>query len=264
MIPALVSFFVVAVLSMSGLVSSADAAGPGDFLYGLDTAIENVRLTFTRDDEKKAELRLEFATERLEELKIEIEGEGDRQLIEQAITEFEAALASIEGLLDELSLEQRAAFEEALAQLLASERDLIEFEFELEIEDGQGELKLELELQEDGDDLEDHDLDDDEMDDDLEDHDQDDDDLDDDEVCDDDGSSDQTSSEGEDDSADQASSHVDGDDCADDDADDDDIDHDDDDDDDDNDSDDDDDDGDDVDDGDKDDDDDDDDEEDDD
>ena len=180
MIPALISFLVVAVLSMSGLVASADAAGPGDFLFGLDTAIEYLRLSLTRDDEKKAELRLEFATERLEELKIEIEGEGDGQFIAQAIAAFEEALAAIEGLLDELSLEQRAAFEQALAQLMASEQDLIEFEFELEIEDGKGELKIEIEIEGDEADHEDHDLDDD----DLEDHDLDDDDLDDDENCD--------------------------------------------------------------------------------
>ncbi len=200
MIPALISFLVVAVLSMGGLVASADAAGPGDFLFGLDTAIEDLRLSLTRDDEKKAELRLEFATERLEELKIEIEGEGDGQFIAQAIAAFEQALAAIEGLLDELSLEQRAAFEQALAQLMASEQDLIEFEFELEIEDGKGELKIEIEIEGDEADHEDHDLDDDDLDDDdlddehledhdlddddLEDHDLDDDDLDDDEDCD--------------------------------------------------------------------------------
>jgi len=214
-IPALISILVVAVLSMSGLVASADAAGPGDFLFGLDTAIEDVRLSLTRDEGKKAELRLEFATERLGELKIEIEGEGDGRFIAQAITAFEEALAAIEGLLDELSLEQRAAFEQALAQLMASGQDLIEFEFELEIEDGKGELKIEIEIEGDeadqddhdlndddlddddlddddldDDHLEDHDLDDDHLedhdrdDDDLEDHDRDDDDLDDDEDCD--------------------------------------------------------------------------------
>ena len=195
MIPALISFLVVAVLSMSGLVASADAAGPGDFLFGLDTAIEDVRLSLTRDEGKKAELRLEFATERLGELKIEIEGEGDGRFIAQAITAFEEALAAIEGLLDELSLEQRAAFEQALAQLMASGQDLIEFEFELEIEDGKGELKIEIEIEGDEADQDDHDLDDDDLDDDdlddddlddehLEDHDLDDDDLDDDEDCD--------------------------------------------------------------------------------
>lgn len=183
MIPALISFLVVAVLSMSGLVASADAAGPGDFLFGLDTAIEDLRLSLTRDDEKKAELRLEFATERLEELQIEIEGDG--QFIAQAIAAFEEALAAIEGLLDELSLEQRAAFEQALAQLMASEQDLIEFEFELTIEDGKGELKIEIEIEGDEADHEDHDLDDNDLDDDdLEEHDLDDHDLDDDEDCD--------------------------------------------------------------------------------
>ena len=53
MIPALVTFLIVTVLSMSGLVASADAAGPGDFLFGLDTAIEDVRLSFTNDEEKR-------------------------------------------------------------------------------------------------------------------------------------------------------------------------------------------------------------------
>jgi len=210
MIPALISFLVVAVLSMGGLVASADAAGPGDFLFGLDTAIEDLRLSLTRDDERKAELHIEFANERLEELKIEIEGEGDRQLIEQAITMFEEALAAIDDLLGELSQEQRAAFEEALAQLMASGQDLIEFEFELEIGDGKGELKIEIEIEGDEADQDDHDLNDDDLDDDdldddhledhdldhdhledhdrddddLEDHDRDDDDLDDDEDCD--------------------------------------------------------------------------------
>lgn len=205
MIPALVSFLVVTVLSMSGLVANADAAGPGDFLFGLDTAIEDVRLSFARDDNKKAELRVEFATERLDELKIEIEGEGDPQLIEQALTEFDEALAAIEDLLDELSLEQRAAFEEALTQLMASEQDLIEFEFELEVEDGTGELKLELESQgdeADHDDLDDHDLEDDDLDaDDLEDDDLDGDDLDDDARCDDNSSSDAGSPDVADDSS---------------------------------------------------------------
>ncbi|GMR10866.1 MAG: hypothetical protein BMS9Abin28_1690 [Anaerolineae bacterium] len=203
MIPALVTFLVVAVLSMSGLVASADAAGPGDFLFGLDTAIEDVRLSFTRDEEKEAALRVEFATERLEELRIEVEGEGDRQLVEQALAEFDEALAEIEALLGELSQDQRAAFEQALAQLMASEQSLFDFEIELDIEDGRGDLKLEIELEGDGDldsrDLDEGDLDDDDLDDhDLDEVDLADDDLDDDDDCAIDSSSDQDRREGDD------------------------------------------------------------------
>lgn len=156
MIPALITFLVVTVLSMSGLVASADAAGPGDLLFGLDTAIEDVRLSFTNDEEKEAELQIEFATERLEELKIEIEGEANPQDIEQA-------LAAIQALLDELPPEQQAALEEALAILLALAPNFDEFEIEFEVEDGKGELELELKSE---DDLDDDDLDDDDLDDD--------------------------------------------------------------------------------------------------
>ena len=161
MIPALVTFLIVTVLSMSGLVASADAAGPGDFLFGLDTAIEDVRLSFTNDEEKETELHIEFATERLEELKIEIEGEGNPQDIERALLEFEEAMATLEALFGELTPEQREAFDEAVAFLIASKQDLKEFEFELEIEDGQVELKIEIETENDADhdDLDDDDLD---------------------------------------------------------------------------------------------------------
>ncbi len=38
---------------------------PGNVFYGLDRAMESIRLAFTRDDIKKAELHLRFAEERL-------------------------------------------------------------------------------------------------------------------------------------------------------------------------------------------------------
>ena len=206
MIPAIVTFLVIAVLSMGGLVAGADAAGPGDLLFGLDTAIEDVRLSLTRDDEHEVELKVEFATERLEELKIEIEGEGDREDIEWALAEFQAALAEIETLLGELPPEQRAAFESALALLIASAPNVSEFEFEFEIEDGSGEIDLEIESDDD-DDLEDDDLDEDDdcdssgpgggdcPDDDVDDDDQDDDgDLDDDDLDEDDDDCDSSGS----------------------------------------------------------------------
>ena len=186
MIPALITFLVVTFLSMGGLVASADAAGPGDLLFGLDTAIEDIRLSFTHDGEQEVKLRLEFATERLEELKIKIEGEGDPKDIEQALAEFEEAIAAIEALLGDLTPEQRADFEAVLALLRASSRELTEFEFEFEIEDGVVEIELEVEF-EGNDGLDDDDLDDDDLDnDDLDDDDLDDDDLDDDDLDDDD------------------------------------------------------------------------------
>ena len=197
MIPALITFAMVFIFSMGGLVASADAASPGDLLFGLDTAIEDARLSFANDEEKEVELHIEFATERLEELKSKIEGEGDQQDIEAAQLEFKEALAALEALLGGLTPEQRAAFEDAFAALIASRSDLGEFEFELEVEDGK--VKLEVEI-EPADDLGEGDLEDGNLDEgDLEDDDLDDD-LDEDENCDSaDSGSDDCSDDGPDD-----------------------------------------------------------------
>ncbi|MFQ5942702.1 MAG: DUF5667 domain-containing protein [Anaerolineales bacterium] len=216
MIPALVTFLVVAILSLGGLVAGADAAGPGDLLFGLDTTIENVRLSLTNDEEKEAELHVEFATERLEELKIEIEAEGNGHHIDEALLEFEEALAAIEALLGELTPEQRAELDAAIALLRASSQELTEFEFEFELENGVGQVELELES--DHEDLADGDQDDDDLDDDeLDDDDLDDNDLDEDDECDLEGSSDSSSdADDDDDDDDDDHDHVD-DECKDDD-----------------------------------------------
>ena len=169
LIPTLVTLILVAVVSMAGLVAGADAAGPGDLLFGLDIAIENARLSITSEDEEEAKLRLRFATERLDELKIEIEGEGNPEDIQAALAKLEEALAAIEPLLDGLTPEQRAELEAAIAILWASSQELAEFEFELDVEDGVGELEIEFG---DGDDLDDDDQDNGDLDDDDDDEDE--------------------------------------------------------------------------------------------
>ncbi len=58
-----------------GVAYAADGAAPGDMLYGVDLGVENLRYFFAFDQESKAQLALEFASERLDELQ-EIIGEG--------------------------------------------------------------------------------------------------------------------------------------------------------------------------------------------
>jgi hypothetical protein len=65
-----------------GGVHAADAAGPGDLLYGLDRTIDQVRLILVLDSEIKASTRLEYAAARIQEAKNEIEnGELDNAII---------------------------------------------------------------------------------------------------------------------------------------------------------------------------------------
>ena len=58
-----------------GVAYAADGAAPGDALYGVDLGVEELRLFFAFDHEAKAQLALNFADERLEELQ-ELVGEG--------------------------------------------------------------------------------------------------------------------------------------------------------------------------------------------
>ncbi len=73
-------FIALAVLvGAGGTVAVADNAHPGNTLFGIDRAVENARLSLSAD-EKKNELRIRFAEERLEEvkeLKVEKEKEDD-------------------------------------------------------------------------------------------------------------------------------------------------------------------------------------------
>lgn len=51
-----------------GVVAASNASVPGDTLFSVDRAVERVRLNLA-DDEKKSELRVRFAEERIEEAK---------------------------------------------------------------------------------------------------------------------------------------------------------------------------------------------------
>ena len=55
------------VLGVGGTASVADNARPGDVLFGVDRAVENVRLSLA-GEEKKNELRIKFAEERVSEI----------------------------------------------------------------------------------------------------------------------------------------------------------------------------------------------------
>jgi hypothetical protein len=62
-------------LGAGGTVAASDGARPGDILFPLDRAIEDFRITFAPDGEKQ-ELRIKFASERLEEFD-DIAGDDD-------------------------------------------------------------------------------------------------------------------------------------------------------------------------------------------
>jgi hypothetical protein len=77
----------------AGLIYAADGAAPGDPLYGLDRALEQVRLSLARDPQVRMRLWLSFAEERLEEA-LTLEQRGDQEHLLAARDSYEAAISS--------------------------------------------------------------------------------------------------------------------------------------------------------------------------
>lgn len=84
-------------------VLAAQSAIPGDALYGVKTTIEQTRLSLARNAASRADLQLQFAERRLQEIE-KLVAEGRYQNIQAATQEFEAhirnALNEIEQVAD--------------------------------------------------------------------------------------------------------------------------------------------------------------------
>ncbi len=68
---------VIALLLLGGIGitgAAAQSAIPGDALYSVKTSIEQTRLTLAKDAGDRAELKLSFAEQRLEEISVLIQG----------------------------------------------------------------------------------------------------------------------------------------------------------------------------------------------
>ncbi|MEK7606572.1 MAG: DUF5667 domain-containing protein [Patescibacteria group bacterium] len=76
LVPALL---VVLLISTGGTTALADGSRPGDFLFAIDRAAESVRLSFT-SDEKRDDVRVAIAEERVSELESLIGEESSRRL----------------------------------------------------------------------------------------------------------------------------------------------------------------------------------------
>ena len=102
---------VAVLLAVSMLVASpfaAQATAPGDLLYGLDRGIEQVILGLTADPDKEIFLRMQFATERLEEASQKLsESEMENALV--ALRAYDEAIVEIAELMEALPDQNRVA-----------------------------------------------------------------------------------------------------------------------------------------------------------
>lgn len=94
---------IVATLGVgTGAVYASNSANPGDFLYGLDKAVESVQRTFTLDPVKKAEIELAIMDERVLELEKLSEG-GNFDVVSKSISEIEAQRLRLQERFQEMN-----------------------------------------------------------------------------------------------------------------------------------------------------------------
>jgi hypothetical protein len=81
--------------SGTGVVAASDAAKPGDALFGIDLAVERVRMSLASDDSRN-ELARTFAQERLEEIQ-KLRGDGSVDDDSASSTQSSAGLTEAEA-----------------------------------------------------------------------------------------------------------------------------------------------------------------------
>lgn len=86
-----------------GVVYASNAAIPGDFLYPIDRAGENMQMALTRNPADKAELELKFLDERIDELEEVLKKNGNsdksKKNIEKAIDGVDKAYGRTEEMI---------------------------------------------------------------------------------------------------------------------------------------------------------------------
>ena len=118
---------IAVLLAVSMLVASpfaALAAAPGDLLYGLDRSIEQIMLRLNTDPENGILLRMEFATERLEEAEQKL-GESDIENALVALIAYDEAIVEIAELMEELPDQNRVSLRSMAQEEVALQEGLL-------------------------------------------------------------------------------------------------------------------------------------------
>lgn len=95
MIPIILAIAIL--FSATGTVAASDSARPGDFLFPVDRAVENIRLSLATE-EGKTDLRIKYADERLREFDSVVDDEISDDDLTGVLTEAEADIFTNETI----------------------------------------------------------------------------------------------------------------------------------------------------------------------
>src|SRR3989344_8662167 len=161
MIPLFLALIIA--LGVGGTVVASDFARPGDLLFPVDRTVEDVRFAFT-PEERKAELKIKFANERLDEFESIISdetGESDddddtatstqgsgfseetENNLSHALDILTSHLAEIHGLASTTPGVARAI--SVLEERLLSDANMLPQELRVKIRDDRGQVELRTE-----------------------------------------------------------------------------------------------------------------------
>jgi hypothetical protein len=98
MVQLIIAIVIALSAATGGVVYAADGAAPGDLLYGLDRALEQLQLSFTDQPEAELALRLRLAEERLQEAR-ELLQRGKTEQVEELLHEYVATIRWAENAL---------------------------------------------------------------------------------------------------------------------------------------------------------------------
>ena len=105
MVRVLVALAVMFVGGGGGAIYAADAAVPGDLLYGLDRAVESLQLRLSTSSEVAAGLLNSFASERLQEAD-QLAAAGDAENAAAAMTAYDNAMLDLSAHLTAAAIGQ--------------------------------------------------------------------------------------------------------------------------------------------------------------
>jgi hypothetical protein len=94
MVGVVVAILLAMLVGTGGVIYAADEAVPGDPLYGIDQAVESMRLRLTREPQAATELLLGFAEERLSEME-ELSARGDQKNLEAALDNYGVSISTL-------------------------------------------------------------------------------------------------------------------------------------------------------------------------
>jgi len=103
----------IILLGAGGTVAASDFAVPGDLLFSIDRSVENIRLAFS-SDEKKSELKIKFAEERVEEFKVVVKKYSEKHFSDDSDDSNSSTTDSSDKTLDKSSERMAQTLETAL------------------------------------------------------------------------------------------------------------------------------------------------------